>query len=183
MEIISTDIPDVKIIKPDVFNDHRGYFLESYNRNKMLDLGIEEEFIQDNESYSKYGVIRGLHYQRSPCAQTKFIRAVKGELLDVAVDLRRNSPFFGKHVSVILNDKNKYQLYIPKGFAHGFIVLSIEAVILYKVDSLYSREHDTGLSCFDSFLNIDWKLDKEDMVISDKDRLLPGFEEIEYFDM
>lgn len=174
MKIIQTDFPDLLVIEPRVFEDNRGYFFESYNSIKYKEFGIDITFIQDNESKSSKGVIRGLHYQLSPFAQTKLIRVVSGRILDVAVDIRQNSPTFGKHFCIELSSENKRQLLVPKGFAHGFSVLSETATVFYKCDNYYNPEAERGLRYNDPQLGIDWKLDKEDEIVSSKDRVLPN---------
>jgi dTDP-4-dehydrorhamnose 3,5-epimerase len=177
MEITNTKIDDLFIIEPDVFGDNRGYFFESYNKMKLDHLiGSEYTFVQDNESKSSYGVIRGLHYQLSPFSQAKLVRVLQGEVYDVAVDLRRNSPTFGNWVGVELSGENKRQFLIPKGFAHGFSVLSETAVFAYKCDEYYHPEAEAGIIYNDPSLNIDWKVKNADIKVSSKDGLLPKFE-------
>jgi dTDP-4-dehydrorhamnose 3,5-epimerase len=169
-----TDIPDVVIIEPKVFGDSRGYFLESYKK-ELLDNFLDKEikFVQDNESMSSYGVLRGLHFQIPPYSQSKLVKVSKGKILDVVVDIRKGSPTFGKHIAVELSAENKKQLFIPRGFAHGFIVLSDEAIFSYKVDNYYSFEHDRGIAFDDESLGIDWKLDSTLFNLSDKDKKQP----------
>jgi dTDP-4-dehydrorhamnose 3,5-epimerase len=169
-----TDIPDVVIIEPKVFGDSRGYFLESYKK-ELLDNFLDKEikFVQDNESMSSYGVLRGLHFQIPPYSQSKLVKVSKGKILDVVVDIRKGSPTFGKHIAVELSAENKKQLFIPRGFAHGFIVLSDEAIFSYKVDNYYSFEHDRGIAFDDESLGIDWKLDSKLFNLSDKDKKQP----------
>ncbi|MGE0077951.1 MAG: dTDP-4-dehydrorhamnose 3,5-epimerase [Bacteroidales bacterium] len=179
MKVTKTDIPDLLIIEPKVFEDSRGYFFESFNLSKYKDLGIDITFIQDNESKSSFGVIRGLHYQLSPYSQTKLVRAVQGKILDVAVDIRQNSPTFGKHFSIELSTENKIQLLIPKGFAHGFSVLSETATVFYKCDNLYTPEAERGIQYNDPQLNIDWKINSEQAIISSKDKVYPEFSNAE----
>jgi len=179
MKLISTDIPDLYIVEPNVFKDERGYFFESYNSEKLSAHGIKTTFVQDNQSASTYGVIRGLHYQLAPYDQTKFIRALSGKILDVVVDIRQNSPTFGKWLSFELSEENQRQLYIPKGFAHGFSVLSDYAVVFYKCDSLYHKESERGINFNDTFLAIDWKLSVSDSLVSAKDKVLPFFDKAE----
>ncbi len=183
MKFIRTEIPDVVICKPTVFGDERGYFVETY-RQDQLDkfLGFKTNFCQDNESKSSYGVLRGLHYQIAPYSQTKLIGVVKGNILDVAIDMRKNSSSFGKHISVELSDENKNQLFIPKDFAHGFVVLSKEAIVSYKTDNYYNPKCERGILYNDTNLNIDWKLDKKDFILSDKDIKLPLFDNAVVFD-
>lgn len=178
MIVNSFEIKGVKLISPQIHEDNRGYFFESYKLpiyNQYL--GKEVIFIQDNEAKSSKGVLRGLHFQIPPYEQAKLIRVIQGSILDVAVDLRKDSPTYGKHISVELDDKNKHQLFIPKGFAHGYIVLSKEATIAYKVDSEYRPDMESGIIFNDANLNIDWKLPSSDILVSDKDRNLPGFME------
>jgi len=173
MQIIETEIPDLKIIEPKVFKDDRGYFFESYNKTKFDAIFGETIFIQDNESFSKRGTLRGMHYQLPPFAQAKLVRVVQGEVLDVALDIRRKSPTFGKSVKVNLSAENKRQFFIPHGFAHAFIVLSETAIFQYKVDNIYSREHEGGVFFADPELNIDWILTQEEILLSEKDKVLP----------
>lgn len=170
MKVLQTAIPDVVIIEPDVFGDARGYFFESYSQKKFDELVCPTKFVQDNESKSKYGVIRGLHYQLPPFAQSKLVRCVFGEVLDVAVDIRKNSPTFGKYVAVKLSTDNKRQLFIPKGFAHGYAVLSEEAIFQYKCDEFYHPEAESGIAWNDPTIGIDWKLPINEVILSDKDR-------------
>ena len=179
MEIQKTFIEGVYIIKPDVFNDSRGFFYEMFNEKKYSSIGISVQFVQDNISLSKKGTIRGLHYQLNPYSQAKLIHVIKGAVLDVVVDLRKNSPTYGKHFSLELTEENKLQLYIPRGMAHGFSVLSDEALFTYKCDNEYNKNSERGINIFDPVLAIDWKVLPEDAVISDKDLLLPRFNEAE----
>lgn len=177
MKIISTEINDLFILEPEVFGDDRGYFFESYNKMKLDSLiGSVYTFVQDNESKSSYGVIRGLHYQLAPFSQAKLVRVLQGKVYDVAVDLRKNSPSFGNWVGVELSDENKRQFLIPKGFAHGFSVLSETAVFAYKCDEYYHPEAEAGIVFNDSSLNINWKVKDEDLKVSSKDGLLSKFE-------
>lgn len=177
MKIISTEISDLFILEPEVFGDDRGYFFESYNKMKLDSLiGSVYTFVQDNESKSSYGVIRGLHYQLAPFSQAKLVRVLQGKVYDVAVDLRKSSPSFGKWVGVELSDENKRQFLIPKGFAHGFSVLSETAVFAYKCDEYYHPEAEAGIVFNDSSLNINWKVKDEDLNVSSKDGLLSTFE-------
>lgn len=178
---IKTEIPDVVIIEPKVFGDDRGYFFESYNQKDFEENIGKIEFVQDNESKSSYGVLRGLHYQLPPYTQSKLVRAIKGTVLDVAVDIRKDSPTFGKHVAVELSEENKRQLFVPKGFAHGFVVLSDEAVFAYKVDEFYTPSHDRGIKFDDSELGIDWKIDLEKVSLSEKDKVQPLLRDAEVF--
>ena len=180
MKIEQTPIKDLVIITPTVFNDERGYFFEAYNKAKFNEYGINYQFIQDNQSFSKRGVIRGLHLQINPFAQAKLVRVLQGEILDVAVDLRKNSPTYGKHFSVILSAENKKQLMVPHGFAHGFSVLSETASVLYKVDQLYHKESERGIRYDDPTLNIDWQVNPSEVIVSEKDLILPGFDRIDW---
>jgi len=172
MEIIKTSIKGLVIIQPKVFEDERGYFMESYKENFIKENFPDIHFIQDNESKSSYGVLRGLHFQKPPFEQTKLVRVIEGEVLDVAVDLRKKSSTYGKWESIILSGENKKQFLIPKGFAHGFVVLSMEAIFSYKVDNYYAPEYDSGIFHDDKELNIDWSLPKSDLIISKKDAKL-----------
>ena len=176
MEIVKTSIEGLVIIQPKVFEDERGYFMESYKESFIKENFPDIYFIQDNESKSSYGVLRGLHFQKPPFEQTKLVRVVQGEVLDVAVDLRKNSPTFGKWESVVLSGDNKKQFFIPKGFAHGFVVLSKKAVFSYKVDNLYNISHESGINPLDTSLNIDWKISEDQLLLSIKDKHLPFFE-------
>jgi dTDP-4-dehydrorhamnose 3,5-epimerase len=175
-------IPDVILCEPQVFGDDRGYFSETFRQDKLEEfLGYKIPFCQDNESKSSFGVLRGLHYQLAPHAQTKLVRVIQGAVLDIAVDIRKGSPTFGQHVAVELTAKNKNQLFVPRGFAHGFVVLSEEAIFAYKVDNYYSPECDRGLAFNDKFLNIDWKIPATEMKLSEKDTKQPIFEKATYF--
>ena len=180
MIIEKTVIEDLVIIHPTVFEDPRGYFFEAYSQSKFHENGIMYDFIQDNQSFSKRGVIRGLHLQINPFAQAKLVRVLDGEILDVAVDLRKNSPTYGQHVSVILSASNKKQLMVPHGFAHGFSVLSETASVMYKVDQLYHKESERGIHYADSTLAIDWQVSPSEVIVSDKDIILPSFNEIDW---
>ncbi len=173
MKVIKTDFSDLLIIEPKVFEDSRGYFFESFNSMKYKESGVDMIFIQDNESKSSYGVIRGLHYQLSPYAQTKLVRVISGRILDVVVDIRQNSPTFGKYFSIELSSENKTQLLVPKGFAHGFSVLSETAIVSYKCDELYNPEAERGIRYNDEKLGIDWKIDNEKATVSSKDKVHP----------
>ena len=171
MKFSRAEIPDIIIIEPSVFEDERGYFFESFKEielNKFL--GYDVKFCQDNESKSTYGVLRGLHYQESPFAQAKLVRVIQGSVLDVNVDIRQDSPTFEKYIAIELNDQNKKQLYIPRGFAHGFVVLSETAILSYKVDNYYNKESDRGIAFDDPGLGIDWKICDKDLQISFKDK-------------
>lgn len=177
MNILKTDIPDLVILEPRVFGDQRGYFMESFKQPWWEEHFPDIKFIQDNESKSYRGVLRGLHFQRPPYEQTKLVRVIQGEVLDVAVDLRKDSPTYGKYESILLSDTNKKQLLIPQGFAHGFVVMTNAAIFSYKVDNPYAPDHEGGIQWDDPALNIDWKLPKEEILLSEKDRELPSFEE------
>ena len=178
MNFIRTDIPDVLIIEPVVHGDERGYFVETFRQDKLeAFLGFKVNFCQDNESKSSRGVLRGLHYQLAPAAQTKLVRVIQGSVLDVTVDIRKGSPTFGKHVAVELTAENKRQLLIPRGFAHGFVVLEDETTFAYKVDNYYSPENDRGILFSDEALHIDWRVAHEDLKLSDKDRVQPKLTE------
>ncbi|MFC6098078.1 dTDP-4-dehydrorhamnose 3,5-epimerase [Flavobacterium qiangtangense] len=172
MKVEHTPIEDLLIITPNSFEDDRGYFFESYSEASFAKNGINVHFIQDNQSFSKHGVIRGLHLQAAPYAQTKLIRVLQGEILDVAVDIRKDSKTYGKHFSIILSSENKKQLLVPKGFAHGFSVLSETAMVSYKVDEVYNKESERGIRFDDPTLGIDWKVDAEKMIVSEKDVIL-----------
>jgi dTDP-4-dehydrorhamnose 3,5-epimerase len=175
MPFIKTDFPGLMIFEPNVFEDSRGYFFESYNKNTCTNSGVDTIFVQDNQAKSVYGVIRGLHYQLNPHAQTKFIRALTGVILDVVVDLRKGSPTYGKHFSIELSDSNKKQLYIPQGFAHGYAVISETAEVFYKCDEFYNKETEGGIQYDDPFLNIDWMIPVAQRIISEKDLHHPNF--------
>lgn len=176
MKITETDIKGCFILEPKVFEDKRGYFFESYNKEVFDEiLGQKTSFIQDNESYSSKATLRGLHYQMGEYAQAKLVRVIQGKVLDIAVDIRVNSPTFGQHISLILSEDNKKQLFVPRGFAHGFVVLSNNALFSYKCDNFYNKESERGIIYNDVQLNIDWKLGEEDLIISDKDKMLPTF--------
>jgi dTDP-4-dehydrorhamnose 3,5-epimerase len=174
MKFYKTEIPNLIILEPIVFEDDRGFFYEAYKEEKLNDyLGYNINFCQDNEAKSSYGVLRGLHYQLSPYSQSKLIRVNQGSILDVAVDIRKDSKTFGKHFTIELNDKNKKQLFIPHGFAHGYIVLSQSAVVTYKVDNYYNKESERGLAYNDPMLKIDWKINSKDISLSKKDLSQP----------
>ena len=173
MNVIKTDIPDVVIIEPRVFGDHRGYFFESFSEKDFSENVREVKFVQDNESKSCYGVLRGLHFQKPPHAQAKLVRVVKGRVLDVAVDVRKGSPTFGKHVAVELSEQNHRQFFIPRGFAHGFVVLTDEVVFQYKCDNLYAPQSEGSVAWNDPQIGIDWKIAPEDIILSEKDKKSP----------
>jgi dTDP-4-dehydrorhamnose 3,5-epimerase len=175
MKIEETFIKNLVVVFPSVFTDDRGYFFESYNRTKFTDLGINIEFVQDNQSFSKKGTLRGLHYQNPPFAQTKLIRVLQGEIMDVAVDLRKDSATYGKCFGILLSAENKKQLLVPQGFAHGFSVISETAVVMYKCDQFYNKQSEGGIRFDDPTLNIDWGMDLADAIVSEKDLILPDF--------
>jgi len=178
MNFIRTEIPDVVIVEPKVHGDERGYFVETFREDKLQEfLGYKINFCQDNESKSSYGVLRGLHYQLPPHAQTKLVRVIQGRVLDVAVDTRKGSPTFGKYVAVELSAENKRQLLVPRGFAHGFVVLEDDTVFAYKVDSYYSPECDRGIAFNDSSININWQVPYEKLNLSAKDKVQPKLNE------
>lgn len=177
MEVINNEIEGLLVIKPRVFEDPRGYFFESYNKRVLEPFIGDINFVQDNESSSKRGVVRGLHFQAPPFSQAKLVRCVRGEVLDVAVDIRKDSKTFGKYFSVILSGENHLQFFIPKGFAHGFAVLSEEAVFQYKCDNYYHPESEGGIALDDPDLNIDWKINLEEATLSEKDRHHPLFKD------
>ena len=179
MKIIESAIPEVKIIVPDVFGDERGYFLESWNQSRYHDAGINCNWVQDNESCSRYGVLRGLHYQMPPYNQSKLVRVIEGKVLDIALDIRKNSPTFGKYTAVELSAENKYQLFIPKGFAHGFAVLSETVLFAYKCDNPYMPSAERGIAFDDPDLNIDWRINPDKWNLSAKDTQHPAFKDIE----
>ena len=178
MNIIETEIQGVYIIEPKVFGDSRGYFFESYSRREFEAKVGPVEFVQDNESKSCYGVVRGLHFQKPPHAQAKLVRVVKGKVLDVAVDLRKDSPTYGRHVSVELSEDNHRQVFIPKGFAHGFSVLSEEAVFQYKCDDYYAPETECAIAWDDPELNIDWRIPADQVILSEKDKRHPELKDL-----
>ena len=179
MNVETTGFEGLLVLTPSVFGDDRGYFFESYNRETHLKAGLDFQWVQDNQSHSKHGVIRGLHFQKAPFAQTKLVRALQGEILDVVVDLRKGEPTYGKSFSVILTAENKKQLLVPKGFAHGFSVLSDSADVMYKCDALYNKQSESGLIFNDPSLQLDWKLSAGEMIVSDKDLVIPTFDNID----
>lgn len=179
MNRVDTGIEGLFVLEPKVFGDARGYFFESYNANMFKELGINNIFVQDNESLSSYGTLRGLHFQKGEFAQAKLVRAVKGKVLDVVVDIRRDSKTFGKTFSCELSEDNKKLLFVPRGMAHGFVVLSETAIFQYKCDNFYSPQNESGIFYADKDLSIDWKVPAEKMLLSDKDKKLSGFKEIE----
>ena len=179
MNVIKTDIEGVVVIEPRVFDDARGYFFESYSKRRFDEAVRPVEFVQDNESMSTRGVIRGLHFQRPPFSQSKLVRCVRGAVLDVVVDIRRGSPTYGQHVAVELTGENRRQLFVPRGFAHGFAVLSDEAVFQYKCDNYYHPESEGGISIADRSLGIDWRIDPAEAILSEKDLRNPMFSDFE----
>lgn len=176
MKVVETGFEGLFVLEPRVFADERGYFFESFNSQTFKNNGLDFEWVQDNQSQSKYGVVRGLHFQKPPYAQTKLIRVLKGEILDVVVDLRHDKPTYGKSFSIILSSQNHLQLLIPKGFAHGFSVLSEEADVMYKCDALYNKESESGILFNDPQLGINWQVENDKMIISNKDLVLPSFD-------
>ena len=179
MKFIKTLIPDVCIIEPSVFGDHRGYFLESFNLEKFEENIFQIKFVQDNESKSSKGVLRGLHFQKPPFDQAKLVRCIKGRVMDVAVDIRKGSPTYGNHIAVELSEENKRQLFLPRGFAHGYVVLSKSAVFAYKVDNKYAPEYDSGIRFDDKTVNIDWGIANEEVLLSEKDKNLAFFKDLD----
>lgn len=175
MPFLSTDFPGLMVFEPRVFTDERGYFFESYQRKAFAEAGITTDFVQDNEARSTRGILRGLHYQVPPYAQAKLVRVVHGEVLDVVVDLRETSPTYGKWYSIRLSGENKKQLYVPRGFAHGYAVLSEEAVFCYKCDNYYSKAHEGGLRYDDPAFGIDWEIDLSMAILTDRDKEWPDF--------
>ena len=183
MEYIKTDNDGVRIIEPKVFNDPRGYFFEAWKQSEFDEhIGKHVEFVQDNESKSSYGVLRGLHYQKGEYSQAKLVRVIKGRVLDVAVDLRKSSPTFGKHVKVELSEQNKRQLFIPRGFAHGFLVLSDEAIFTYKVDNVYAPQHEASIRWNDETIGIEWGIAQDAVLTSDKDLRGASLSEADVFE-
>jgi len=182
MEYKETEIKGVYIIEPRVFNDARGYFFESWKKQEFIESVGPVDFIQDNESKSSFGVLRGLHYQKGEYSQAKLVRVIKGRVLDVAVDIRRSSPTFGQHVMVELSDENKRQFFIPRGFAHGFLVLSDEAIFTYKVDNVYMPQAEAGIRWNDPALGIQWPIDPSKVLTSDKDLCQPLLADAELFE-
>ena len=179
MEVIKTKIPGVVIIEPRLFPDARGYFFESFSKREFEEKVGKIEFVQDNESKSSYGVLRGLHFQKPPYAQSKLVRVVKGAVLDVAVDIRKGSPTYGQHVAVELTEDNHLQFFIPQGFAHGFAVLTDEVIFQYKCDNFYAPASEGAIAWDDSDLGIDWRVPAEKVILSEKDRRHPRLKEIE----
>ena len=177
MPFITTEFPGLVVFEPRVFGDERGYFFESFNQQVFESAGITRPFVQDNQARSGYGVLRGLHFQKGDAAQAKLVRVLEGKVLDVVVDLRFGSPTYGKSYSIELSAENKLQLFVPRGFAHGYVVLSDTAEFFYKCDNFYSKADEGGLIYNDPALNIDWKIDLSDAILSDKDRILPTLSE------
>ena len=181
MKLKETGIRGLIVIEPDVFGDSRGYFMETFSLRKFRELtGLDIDFVQDNESKSCYGVVRGLHFQKPPHAQSKLVRVVKGAVLDVAVDIRKGSPTFGKHVAVELSAENHRQFFIPRGFAHGFVVLTDEVIFQYKCDNYYAPEYEGAIAWDDPDLGIDWKIPAEDVILSAKDTCHPRLKDAEW---
>lgn len=181
MNIEQTDFPGLFLVKPQILEDHRGYFFEAFNYRKFKDqTGIDITFVQDNQSSSKYGVMRGLHYQLEPYGQAKLVRVLDGRILDVVVDLRADSPTFGKSYTLAMDHTDHTQLFVPKGFAHGFVVLSDMAEVIYKCDNYYTPTYERGLLFNDPVLEIDWQVPEEDMLMSEKDKGLPALDKAEY---
>lgn len=175
MPFIPTPIPDLLVFEPQVWGDERGYFFEAFNANTFKQAGIEAQFVQDNQARSTFGVLRGLHYQLEPFAQAKLVRVLEGEVLDVVVDIRPESPAYGQWYSIRLSAENKKQLFVPRGFAHGYVVLSPTAEFFYKCDNFYSKAHEGGIYYNDPHLQIDWEIDLNAVILSDKDQVLPHF--------
>ena len=178
MEIIKTDIEGLIIIKPQIFKDSRGYFFESFSQREFNEKVTPIQFVQDNESCSSYGVMRGLHFQKPPYSQSKLVRCVKGSVLDVAIDIRKGSPTYGKHVAVELSAENHLQFLIPKGFAHGYAVLSKEAIFQYKCDEFYTPQSEGGIQLMDESLGINWPISADKAILSEKDKKYPKLSEI-----
>ena len=183
MNVIPTAIEGVVILEPKIFGDARGYFFESWNKARLKSCGIHADFIQDNESKSRFGVLRGLHFQAAPYTQAKLVRVIQGAVLDVALDIRKGSPTFGKHVAVELSGENKRQLFVPRGFAHGFVVLSEEVIFAYKCDNQYMPSHERGIAFNDPALGIDWRVNLDSYILSEKDTRNPLFADAEVFDL
>ena len=180
MEVIKTDIEGVVIIEPRIFKDERGYFYESFSQREFEEKVCRTTFVQDNQSKSSYGVLRGLHFQKPPYCQSKLVRCIKGAVLDVAVDIRKGSPTFGKYVAVELTEENHRQFFVPRGFAHGFAVLSEEAVFQYKCDNFYNKESEGSVAWNDPELNIDWRIPFDKVLLSEKDKLSKNIADADY---
>jgi len=178
MNLIKTKLDGLVVLKPTVFKDNRGYFMESYNQKNINKLVGNVNFVQDNESESSRGVLRGLHFQKPPYVQSKLVRCLKGKILDVALDLRNDSKTYGMIETILLSEENKEQLFIPKGFAHGFVVISESATLSYKVDNYYKPESESGIIWNDPDLNIDWRINEKEIIVSEKDKRLPTFNNI-----
>lgn len=176
MEVLQTTISEVILFKPSVFSDTRGLFFEAYNQRTLKEIGIDTTFVQDNQSQSSKGVLRGLHYQMGEHAQAKLVRVVKGAVYDVAVDIRKGSPTFGRYFGSILSEQNGYQMFIPRGFAHGFLVLEDDTIFAYKCDNFYNKASEGGIIWNDSQIDIDWQMDKKDILLSEKDEVLPNLD-------
>ena len=179
MPFNETGFPGLLIFEPKIIRDERGYFFESFNAKTFEEKGITRNFVQDNQALSSYGILRGLHYQLAPHAQSKLVRVIQGEVLDVVVDLRNGSPTFGKQYSIVLSAENQKQLYVPRGFAHGYAVLSDTALFFYKCDNFYNREAERGMTYNDAALKIDWKIPTDKIILSEKDKLNKNFAEAE----
>ncbi|PWG78835.1 dTDP-4-dehydrorhamnose 3,5-epimerase [Pararcticibacter amylolyticus] len=179
MEFIQTDLPGVIVIEPKIWKDERGYFYESYNRELFRDAGIDTDFVQDNQSFSHKGALRGLHGQSNPFAQGKLVRVIQGKVMDVAVDIRKGSPTYGKHIRVELSGENFKMLWIPAGFLHGFVTLEDNTIFTYKVDKLYNKESEIGVRWNDPDFSIDWTLKQSEVILSQKDAVLPLFRDFE----
>lgn len=175
MRITELEIPGVYLIEPQLYDDDRGYFCESYNQRAFQEAGLDVQFVQDNQAFSTYGVLRGLHYQVPPFAQAKLVRVVSGQVLDIIVDIREGSPTYGQSIQVILSESNHRQLFVPQGFAHGYVVQSPSALFLYKCDNWYSKEHEGGIRFNDPLLALDWQLLPEELLLSEKDEQQPLF--------
>ena len=173
IDMLKTEIEDVLLLRPSVHADSRGCFFESYNKMLLSKMNLDIDFVQDNESKSDFGVLRGIHFQKPPFEQSKLVRVIKGKVQDIAIDLRPKSQTYKQYVSVILDDEKREQLFIPKGFGHAFLTLSKYAIVAYKVDYIYNKDSDSGIKYDDSSINIDWKLDKNQIILSDKDKNLP----------
>ena len=180
MTFTETEIKNLLVVEPKVFEDTRGYFFETYNQKQFTSAGIETTFVQDNQSFSTFGTIRGLHLQKGEYSQAKLVRVIKGEVLDVAVDLRKGSPTYGKHFSIHLSEENKKQLFIPRGFAHGFSVLSKTTIFAYKCDNFYNKQSESGIIFNDKDLSIDWKIPQGEEIVSEKDLQLGTFNDFSH---
>lgn len=179
MKLIETKLGGGFLIEPTIHEDSRGYFFETFRQSLFSQKGLKYDFVQDNESKSQKGVLRGLHFQRGAFAQAKLVRVITGSVLDVIVDLRKDSPTFGEHYKVVLSEQNKLQLLVPRGFAHGFLVLENDTIFSYKCDNFYNKDAEGGVLFNDSHLNIDWEMPENELILSDKDKLLPPFSKVE----